>query len=33
MLLRVADIKPEIRKLGNKPELRTVLKLVWDAFG
>ena len=33
MLLRMADRKPEILKLGNKPERRTVLKLGWEAFG
>jgi hypothetical protein len=33
MMLRVADSKPEIWKLGNKSGLRPVLKLVWEASG
>jgi len=29
----VAERKPEIWKLGNKPERRAVLKVGWEAFG
>jgi hypothetical protein len=28
----VAERKPEIWKLGNEPERRTVLKLCWEAL-